>query len=940
LAVMNLSHHQLHYFNFYKDPSSVIRINALLRDDNGLWVGTERNGLKWIRPDGSYDSFQQAGKNTISENFVTTIVKNGSVLWIGTRNGLNSYDPLTKRFNSFSPKTGSSASTVILSLYASRRGKLWVGTGDGLFIFDQVRHRFLRIGEIDGLKSQVIQSITEDQQGSLWVSTFNGLSNIIEKKQNEPNTAGSYRIVNYTTNDGLGSNQFSAGAVASKGGELFFGGVNGVTTFFPGQLIRNNYRPGVVITDLMINNTIVKPNTAGSPLSDPVEHTRRLGLTYDQNYLSLNFAATSYLNPQNNQYAYKLDGLTSHEGWHYSGTQHTANYTNLEPGRYVFSVKAANNNGVWSTNITHLQIVISPPWWKTWWAYVIYLLLSGAVACIVIRFFLARAKLKRALFYEHVEHERDLALNQMKLEFFTNVSHELRTPLTLIMGPVENILRSTEPADDRYPQLQFIRSNAGRLLKLVTELLDFRKMETGHMKIFAHPQDIVAFLHRIFQSFQYMATAAHITYQFICGEEELTVYFDEDQLEKVCYNLLVNAFKVVPQGGRIVLQLVKSATIVDIHISDSGKGIPLDKQEQLFTNFYQVDELAGRVTGTGIGLALSKKIVDLHQGNLSVTSQSGGEPGRLNTCFLLTLPLGSAHLQSCELRLPEDPKIINDVISANRVVEPGFAKPAGNLTAAEISKKYVVLIIEDNDELRTFLNYALSPQYLVHESVNGLEGWQTAVELIPDVIVSDVMMPEMNGLEMTARLKADERTSHIPVILLTARASEAHQLGGLEQGADVYLTKPFNIQLLETHLLNLLKTRQIWQQKYSQQVTLEPRHIPVNGPDQKFLTKLLAIIEDNIENEAFGVPTIAAEIGMSQPVLYKKVKALTTMSVNDFVKSIRLKKAAQLIKQQEYTIYEIAYAVGFSDSKYFSKEFSRQFGMTPSAYKNAAKLIN
>ncbi|MGI4875282.1 MAG: two-component regulator propeller domain-containing protein [Janthinobacterium lividum] len=939
LAILNSAQHQLHYFNFYKDASPVIRVNALLSDQGELWVGTEINGLKQVRPDGSYDSFQQQGKNSISDNFVTAIVKNGPLLCIGTRNGLNLYDPVTKRFSSFFPNTGSTASTVILSLYATRSRRLWVGTGDGLFLFEQAHQRFLRIGEVNGLKSQVIQAITETEQGSLWVSTFNGLSNIVLEAQRNPYAADSYKIVNYTANDGLGSNQFSAGAAASKGGELFFGGVNGVTTFFPSQLIRNKYLPRVVITDLLINNALVKPYPTGTPPADSTEPEQPLTLAYNQNYLSLKFAATSYLNPQDNQYAYKLEGLTSHEGWHYSGTQHTANYTNLEPGRYVFSVKAANNDGVWSPYVTHLLLVISPPWWKTWGAYVVYLLLSAAAAYSVIRFFLARAKLKRELFYEHVQHERDLALNQMKLEFFTNISHELRTPLTLIMGPVENILRSTESADVHYPQLQFIRNNAGRLLRLVAELLDFRKMETGHMKIFAQPQNMVAFLHQIFQSFHYMATAAHITYEFECEEAELIVYFDEVQLEKVCYNLLVNAFKVVPESGRIVLKVVKSVATVAISISDSGKGIPLDKQQQLFTNFYQVDELAGRVTGTGIGLALSKKIVDLHQGNLSVTSQLGGDAGQLNTCFLLTLPLGSTHLKASELRLPEEPAFSNEAVSANRAVEAGLPVLIDDQVVAA-SNKPSVLIIEDNDELRTFLDYALSPHYAVYGSANGLAGWQTAVDLIPDVIVSDVMMPEMNGLELTARLKADERTSHIPVILLTARASEAHQLSGLGQGADVYLTKPFNMQLLETHLQNLLKARQVWQQKYTQQITLEPQHIPVDGPDQKFLTKLLAIIEDNIENEDFGVPAIAAEVGMSQPVLYKKVKALTTMSVNDFVKSIRLKKAAQLIKQQEYKIYEIAFAVGFSDSKYFSKEFAKQFGMTPSAYKNASKLMD
>jgi ligand-binding sensor domain-containing protein len=366
LAILKWPERQLRYFDFYNDASSLIRVNALFHDQYGLWIGTERNGLKLAHPDGRYESFEQGLGNAISENFVTAIVKLGSGLWIGTRNGLNSYDPAAKRFASYFPKKGNTASAVILSLYASHLGQLWVGTGDGLFQFDTRHQRFSRIGEADGLKSQVIQAITEDSRGNIWVSTFNGLSQIAWTGNSDPKTPGNYHILNYTASDGLGSNQFSAGAAARKGDELFFGGVNGLTTFFPERIIRNHYLPNVVVTGLMINNTLIKPRATGSPLAEPIENTRKLSLSHDQNYLSFIFAATSFLNPQNNQYAYKLDGLTSHEGWHYSGSQHTANYTNLEPGRYTFSVHAANNDGKWSPYITHLEIVIAPPWWKTW----------------------------------------------------------------------------------------------------------------------------------------------------------------------------------------------------------------------------------------------------------------------------------------------------------------------------------------------------------------------------------------------------------------------------------------------------------------------------------------------------------------------------------------------------------------------------------------------
>jgi signal transduction histidine kinase/ligand-binding sensor domain-containing protein/AraC-like DNA-binding protein len=904
LASLDINRHSIKYFNFYNDVSSLIRINALLQVHGGVWVGSELNGLKFVRPDGTYDNYRQGGKGAISDNYITSFAMQGNHLWIGTRSGLNVYDPLQKKFKSYYPKTGNTAGAVILSLLTVSGNELWVGTADGLFVFNIELERFTRIGEHIGLNNQVIQSITRDSRGAVWVSTFNGLARI------EP---GRHQIAAYTATDGLISSQFSVGAAAHNGEELFFGGVNGLTTFYPNRLVNSSYQPKVVFTGLTVNNQPVQTG------SGPVK------LAYDQNYLSFGFSATSFLNPQNNRYAYKLEGLESHAGWHESGAQHTANYTNLEPGRYTFSVKSAIGNSSWSPHISHIQFVISPPWWRTWWAELIYVLLAVLVLYGVIRFFTARAKLKKDLFYEHLEHERHEALNQMKLEFFTNVSHELRTPLTLIMGPAEQLIRSTPVEDPRYPQLQFIKNNASRLLKLVTELLDFRKAETGHMKIYPSRQNLRNFLERIFISFNYMAEAAHITYEFVCPDAELCANFDDNQLEKVLYNLLVNAFKVTPEGGRIVLEVEQTPEDFMVSVRDSGKGIPLERQAQLFTSFYQVDELAGRVTGTGIGLALAKKIVDLHGGKLDVNSRTDGAPGQLNTSFRLTLPLNAAEDQQAGVEL---------VMLAATTNEP-MVKPVASTPIA-----HTVLVVEDNEELRTFLNYSLSTHYTVYESVNGAEGWQAATELIPDIIVSDVMMPEMDGLQLTALLKADERTSHIPVILLTARASETHQLSGLGKGADIYLTKPFNVQLLETHMVNLLSARAIWQKKFSQQVMLEPRHIPVDGPDQKFLAKLMDLIENNIDNEDFGVPVIASEVGMSQPVLYKKVKALTTMSVNDFVKSIRLKKAAQLIKQQEYTIYEVAYAVGFSDSKYFSKEFSKQFGMTPSAYKSAAKLEN
>jgi len=936
LAIVNAKDRKLKYFNFYKDPSSAIRINALLAEKDGIWVGTEQNGLKFINNNGTYTSFTKSKTNALNDNYINALVKSNGQLWIGTPSGLNCYDALGKRFLSFHPQTGGIASNVILSLYNDRANKLWVGTGNGLFVFDTFKNQFLRIGEIKGLKNQVIQAITQDAGGSIWVSTFNGLSKIVFLKNKPLQQANAYQITNYAYNDGLSSNQFSLGAVARKGSELFFGGVNGITSFFPQQLIKNRHQPKVVITELMINNRPVTPNTKNSPLKQPIQSTKAITLSYNQNYISFKFAALSFLNAQNNQYVYQLDGLESHEGWHYSGTQRNANYTNLEPGTYTFKLKAANNDGLWSQGTTNIKITVLPPYWKTWWAYVIYIVVLGTTMYVIIRFIRSRAKLERDLYYEHVENERQQDLNRMKLDFFTNISHELRTPLTLIMGPVENLLKNVPAATENAQQLQLIKNNSDRLLKLVSELLDFRKAETGHMNIYVTNQNIKPFLSHIFNSFKHLATASNIDYVFI-ADEDMELYFDDSQLEKVIYNLLANAFKFTPSGGKIVLELKKLTHTAEVIVADSGKGIPHSKQEKLFTNFYQVEDTGLRNTGSGIGLALAKNIIDLHKGAISVFSNPEDLNQELKTYFTVSLKQGSAHFNESQL-LPK--AVSNENIEEITYAVSHQIKTEAKVKKVEGEKKHLIQIIEDNDELRSFLSSSLQQNYTITESINGALGWQTATELIPDIIISDIMMPEMDGLELTAKLKTDERTSHIPVILLTARSAQVHQISGLETGADVYLTKPFSIHMLELHIHNLLTSRQILQEKYSQQVTLEPQHINITLPDQKFLSKIMTIIEDNISNEEFGVPYLSAEVGMSQPVLYKKVKALTNLSVNDFVKSIRLKKAAQLLEEKQFTVYEVAYAVGFADSKYFSKEFAKQFGVTPSAFKNGSKITS
>lgn len=936
LATFNGKNKTVKYFDFKHDKTKNIRVNTLLNDNGTIWVGTAQDGLKAIRPNGSYETFMPSKmKDSISDNYVSTFVKDDrGNLWIATNKGLNYFDQSLRKFRKYDVGENGSKENFILSLYLDKSKGLWVGTANGLYLFNSSSGKFFKLQDEQGLLSQSIHAMIVDKGRNLWASTSNGLNKLSFTDFKLPFDQAAYQVINYSVNDGLISNQFLLNAVA-KGinGELFFGGVNGLSSVFSEHIVKNRHQPKLAITEFLVHNRSVKPLGKESPLVLPIEETRTITLNHDQNYITFKFTALNFVNAQNNQYAYVLEGLKDNEEWHYVGNQRVANYTNLEAGKYTFKLKAANNDGVWSNHVLNVQITVLPPYWKTWWAYLIYLTCTAVVVYQIIKFFRDRAKLKYELYMEHLENQRQEEIHQLKLDFFTNVSHEIRTPLTLISGPLERLTEEICKSDpSAQQQLGLIRKNADRLLKLVSELLDFRKVETGNMKIYVQKHNIVTFLNEMFDSFRQLAQSRGINYEFNVEEKQIEVYFDGNQLEKVIINLLANAFKFTPDGGLIKLSVRRNLTEVTIIVSDSGAGIDQPQQEKLFTLFYQTNKAGSSSLGSGIGLALSKSIVDLHKGHLTVSSAGNDAPTGQETSFILKLLLGKVHFSQTQLGGPDQ---ISDSYASN------LSYLATGQTIEEVStgaiKSYTVLLIEDNDELRAFIKSAVIDRYHVLEAENGIEGVALATESIPDLIISDVMMPEMDGLELTTKLKMDERTSHIPIILLTARSAEVHQVHGLETGADLYITKPFNVKILLLNIKNLLNTRARLREKFASQFPFEQHSIEISTTDQKFLDKVLKFIDEQMAEPEFSVPSLASAIGMSQPVLYKKMKALTNMSVNDYIKSIRLKKAAQLLRQNELTIYEISYAVGFNDSKYFSREFTKQFAQNPSTYRNEAK---
>jgi signal transduction histidine kinase/ligand-binding sensor domain-containing protein/AraC-like DNA-binding protein len=904
-------------------------INALAPDRDGFWVATNGGGLRFVNFDGheSETIINIPGKiDGLSDNYINTLLNDGDNIWVGTQNGLNCYHKTSKTFTFYKrqKRTGLGNNNV-LCLFKDSRGILWIGTdGGGLSYLDANTNKVYTIKQQNGLIDDVVESIVEDNQGKLWVSTNNGLSQISFNNYKFPLKASDYQIANYNSANGLPGNQFliNAGTKTSSG-EILFGGMNGVTAFYPDRIIKNIHKPDILLTGFTIKNKEVAFGD-NSTLKLPVNQTSKITLPYADNNISIKFSALNFINPDKNLYAYKMMGLVKADEWRAIGNQKEVGFINLEPGDYVFSVKAANNDGVWNNTGRSIAITVLPPLWRTWWAYLLYFIIVIAVSYKVIQFFRIRAKLENDLRQEHLENERQQEFYKMKLDFFTNISHEIRTPLTLILGPVENLEKSTQDHPILNRQVLQIKHNAERLLRLISELMDFRKAETGNMVLYIQKNNIVPFIREIYLSFQSLAESREIQYDFICDEKEIMLFSDKDQLEKVFFNILANAFKFTPDKGKIKLEVLQEAeSYVAIRVIDSGKGIPLEFQHKLFTNFYQVQPDKSK-PGTGVGLALSKNIIELHQGTIEVESRPATPDTAGQTVFTVKLPFH--HIGSDNVHvLPESDSI--DQVNSYRfrseidVLTPDVFQPG--------EKKYSVLLAEDNDELRNFIAQSL-PNYQIISCINGAEAYEKAIVKIPDLIISDVMMPVMDGLEFCKRIKADERTSHIPVILLTALAAHIHQVNGFETGADVYLTKPFSTRILELNVHNLLASRELMRKKFAQQITLQPQNLPLSIPDDRFIKKLMQIIEDRMEDPEFGVIALGNEIGMSKTVLYKKMCALTDQSPADFIKSMRLKKAAFLLQQHALNINEVSSLVGFNDRKYFSKEFKKQHGVSPS----------
>ncbi|WP_143401904.1 two-component regulator propeller domain-containing protein [Fulvivirga sp. M361] len=889
-----------------------------------IWIGTWSGGLNRIKN----NEVTQYPDPILSEVPLVALLEDAlGVLWVGTRGmglirvDIDQNNQITlKRYRHNENDEASISNDFINAIIQDSNGDLWIGSEGGLDFFDRHTGTFTQFPIHATGKQEVVVGILEDSESRLWISHWNGLSVV---KPLDP----SFEVRHFDRSDRIqGGFFYNNVCFSDHGSNLFFGGADGLNIVKP-HIIKNPFKPKVMLKDFRVFNDPIRVDSAYQGniiLNQDLNNTEEIFLKFDQNSISFELVALHYAAPKKNVFSYKLEGFE--QEWQYSNSaQRYINYTNLPDGQYIFRAMASKNDGTWGPE-RKLVIVVAPPWWRTLWAMLIYIFAFMVILYAFKRLILARADFVNNLKLERLEKQNLEKLNKAKLEFFTNVSHEFRTPLTLIAGPLQKILDSGNTNRFLREQLLIINQNTQRLLRLVGQLLDFRKADAGNLKLRVAEGNIVKFLEEIQLSFSGLADQKQVNVGFVSSSNVIKVWYDRDQLEKVFFNLLSNAFKYTPPKGNISVSIFENANDIKISVEDSGSGIRPENFEKIFERFFSQDS---DHQSTGIGLALSKSIIDLHHGSIEVESLE-----EKFTRFLVTLKLGKEHFDTSE--------IIHD-FKDSEVIELYPDLSALKLEPEDGSKEYAyknleswprILIVEDNSEIRDYVKSIFRGKYVTLEAENGQAGYDMALEEMPDLIISDIMMPGIDGIVFCKMIKENIKTSHIPVILLTARTSLIFKVEGLESGADDYVTKPFDPKVLELKVRNIIRSREALRKEFKDNEVLkvEPKRITLTNRDEEFISRALESVEENMSNSEYGVEDLGKDTGMSRMQLYRKLKALTGQSANEFIRTIRLKRAAQLIEHDELTIAEVTYEVGFSDLPYFRSCFKKQFGVNPSAY--------
>ena len=922
---LDLQTKQYQNTNLFDDNK--VRIYKLLGTDEGLWIATFGNGLFFY--DFSSKALQKfvprSGDSTsISSAYVRTIFKDSyGGLWVGTHNGLNykakGSDQFQRYFADGNVSSGNPTLSVsnneIYAVLEDSDGQIWIGTENGLNSFNPNSSRFNVYKKEDGLSGTSIYGIQEDHLKQLWISTENGLSVFNLKNQ-------SVRI--FDTEDGLQGKQFNPGAnYQCRNGEMLFGGPNGFNLIDPATVKQNPNPAQVIVTNLYINNKLAGASEGENSIGKSMIATDHLKLDYHQNTLTFEFVTANFIQPAKNEFKYRLANYN--DDWVYSGNENKATFTKIPPGKYLFEVVGSNNNGIWAPYPKRLQLEIIPPLWARWYAYLIYSLSFVLLIWYVRKEVVLRQNLRKQLLFERVKNENEEKLYQLKMKFFTNITHEFRTPLTLILSPLDYIIRKNNHEPDTLDHLDLVKRNALRLKILINQIIDFRKLELGKTTLHLSHFELVKLCTDIFSSFDVYAKDKSIDFNFHATNQNINIQADPDKIEKVLLNLLSNAFKHTPDGGRIDFSIQLSSSIesntnlsfitnksiqgagVEIAIKNTGKMIPGEQLPQLFNRFY------ADAQGAGIGLHLCNEYALLHHGSIATLSNEEG------TIFKLILPL-KGHAS----KTAEDGHKISKKMSLPEKSEK--VKPHENANLKTI------LIIEDNTELLRYLRHILMQDYHVLVAEDGRKGLELANKNNPHLIISDILMPEIDGLELCQTIKQDIHTSHIPVILLTALSEKDKKIDGFNFGADAYIEKPFDDQLLLVQVRNLLNSRERLQQSFIQSIDQWRGYSDSLPYDKQLVEKAIKVIEAHLLDENFTVEQLASELNFSRSSLHRKLRDLTNQSATEFIRSVRLNKAVALMKQGNYNMEEIAYAVGFSSPSYFSQSFKKQFNQSPKAY--------
>ncbi len=922
------------------DPGSIQSnfVTSILEDRRGnFWIGTNGGGLHLFdRNSGRFINYRNKADDphSLVDNFINCLIEdhNGDI-WIATFWGLSRYNSKDFTFTNYLNRKSESQSlshNSVFCLYEDPENRLWVGTRNGLNRYDFTADNFIYYTESEGLSGNSIAGITGDDQNNLWISTNNGLIRF------NPETGQS---VSFSEADGLQGNEFYRNSCyRAPDGEIFFGGINGLNAFYPGEVIPHKSTPNLVFTDFKILEQSVPVGEfydGRKILRQSINTTREIDLKYSDKTFAFVLAAIDFISPRNTVIAYKLEGFDN--DWNNTTAEYPIlTYTNIAPGDYRLLVKAADINSIETTPVARtLNIHVSPPVYKTWWAYLIYVLTILFIVYYLWQLSISRIQAENLAEIEKLKREKSEELNQAKFRFFTNISHEFRTPLTLIIGPLEDLIRRENAVRPFKNQLDIMLVNARRMLRLINQLLDFRKIEFGKMALHAEYADLVKFTADVVHSFEQYAIEKQITFRLQTSLESHYLWFDPDKMDKILFNLLSNAFKFTPAKGSIEVSIESGRNMLDekggekvftqITVMDTGPGIQPDDVPKLFDRFYQARHSASQASGSGLGLSLTRNLVEIHYGKIFVDTAPGA-----GTTFRIYLPEGDKHLSEGEKQVSDQPGI-NKYIHLTPESYPAEKVSMERQPESHLLNKPNLLVVEDNIELMNYLEESCTEYFNFFGASNGKEGYEMATKILPDIIISDIMMPEMNGYQFCRKIKNHILTSHIPVILLTARTETEDQIEGFESGADAYIPKPFRTDQLITTANSILENRIRLREKFNSGQVLSS-HPVKNTADDKFIQRVKDAVNKNLPDMEFGVLELSKELGISRVHLHRKLKAIANISPNEFIKNIRLQKAGELLLSEDLNISEVCFRVGFNSPAYFSSCFRQYYQMSPTEY--------